>query len=156
MEEEKKIGRPSIFTQELADEICAELAEGKSIRTVCAPEGKPSIQTFFRWLREKESFREQYARAKEEASDALVEEMLDISDDSLPNALENITEKGANAVVQAHKLKVDTRKWIASKLKPKKYGEKLDVTSDNKPIPLLYAVSNNNRNGESPKPEETA
>ena len=132
-------GRPSIYTQELADAICAELATGKSLRSVCADEDMPAMSTIFNWFRTKEGFVEQYARAKEEACDAMVDEMLDIADDGTNDYMTitkgdysyNVEDK---EVTNRSKLRVDTRKWIVSKIKPKKYGDKLDVTSDGKAI----------------------
>ena len=76
------MGRPSTFSQEAADRICEEIALGKSMRTVCAQDELPEIRTVFRWLREREEFCQQYARACEERSEAWVEEMTDIADDS--------------------------------------------------------------------------
>lgn len=104
----------TIFSQELADRICAELAEGQSLRTICKAEGMPTKTAVFNWLRVNETFREQYAIAKQESADAFVEEMLDIADDLTDEA-------------QSRRVRVDTRKWIASKLKPKKYGDKLEL-----------------------------
>lgn len=95
----------------------------------------PAMATVFRWLREKEKFKEQYARAKEEASDALVEEIQDIADDGTNDYMEMQDGENLNAYrfmgehVQRSKLRVEARKWIASKQKPKKYGEKMDFTS---------------------------
>jgi hypothetical protein len=89
----------------------------------------PAMQTFWRWLREIAAFREQYARAKQEAADALVEEMLDIADDATGDYAED--EQGRirfnSENVQRSRLKIETRKWIASKLKPQRYGERLDL-----------------------------
>jgi hypothetical protein len=107
--------RPSDFTQELADRICAQLSEGNSLRSVCRQESMPSATTVFNWLRTNPGFLEQYARAKEESADALADEMLDIADNTDEEA-------------QSRRVRVDTRKWIASKLKPKKYGDKIDAT----------------------------
>lgn len=127
-----KGGRPSIYTQDLADRICAELALGKSMRTVLKGDGMPSMDTVFRWLREKPEFSEQYAKAKAESADALVEEMIDIADSGSNDWMENNDPNNPGYRVngehiQRSRLRVDTRKWIASKLKPKKYGEKLDM-----------------------------
>jgi 5-carboxymethyl-2-hydroxymuconate isomerase len=119
-----QVGRPSEYTQELGDKLCSVLASGVSLRTACEAEEFPDRTTVFRWLRTYEQFRNQYARAKEEAADAFVEELIDISDGS--------------GDVQRDKLKVDTRKWIASKLKPKKYGEKLEHSGpDGGPLKIL-------------------
>src|SRR6185369_16989357 len=122
------MGRPTDFTQELADRICAELAEGKSLRSVCLAEEMPDKSTVFRWLRRNNDFQDQYARAKEEAADALAEEILDLSDAAI-SVIKSGAEKKSGAYAQAVRLQVDTRKWIMSKMKPKKYGEALDLTT---------------------------
>lgn len=112
------MARPSDFTDEIAEAICSLLAEGKSLRSVCRRDDMPDKSTVFRWLRHHELFRDQYARAKEESADALVEDILDIADDDAED-------------VHRSKLKVDARKWIAAKMKPKKYADRqaLDHTS---------------------------
>lgn len=130
----RPMGRPTSYTQELADLICAELAEGKSMRTVCKADDMPSMSTVFKWLRERPEFSQQYTKAKEESADALVEEMLDIADDGTNDWMEVHDKDGEAAgykingeAVQRSRLRVETRKWIAAKLKPKKYSEKVDV-----------------------------
>ncbi len=131
-------GRPSDYTQELADKICAKIAQGKSLRTICLDEYLPGCATIFNWLRTKKEFLEQYERAKEAGSEAMAEDILDFSDDAL-NLAQNVDPKAAGAVVQAARLQVDTRKWLMSKMKMKKYGDKLDMTTNGKdlPIPIL-------------------
>lgn len=131
--QKQQVGRPSTYTQDLADKICSQLSEGISLRTVCLSEDMPDKATVFRWLRTNKDFCDQYARAKEESADALFEETQDIADESLKGA-ENADPKAAGAIVQAYRLRVDTRKWMMSKQKPKKYGDKVDVTSDGKAI----------------------
>lgn len=138
------IGRPSDYTQEIADRICAQLAEGKSMRTVCIGEDMPAMSTIFKWLRERKEFSEQYAKAKAESADAMVEEMLDIADDARNDWMEYHDKEGESLGykingdhVQRSRLRVETRKWIAAKLKPKKYGEKVDMNhggQDGNPI----------------------
>ncbi|WP_315823022.1 hypothetical protein [Paraflavitalea speifideaquila] len=97
----------------------------------------PAVSTVLKWLREnREDFSAQYARAKEEQADFMIEEMIEIADDGT-NDLMTI-EKGDisyevenKEVTNRSKLRVETRKWIASKLKPKKYGEKLETKNEN-------------------------
>lgn len=113
MSEPNKGGRPSKFTKEIADKICAELSEGKSLRTICDADDMPCKATVFRWLRVEEGFSDQYARAKDESAEAMIEDMLAIAD------------SGNYSDTNRARLRVDTRKWIASKLKPKKYGDKI-------------------------------
>lgn len=142
------MGRPSKYTQDLADSICEQLATGDSMRTVCKPDDMPAMSTVFRWLREHKEFQEQYARAKEEAADALVEEIQDIADDGSNDWMEHHDKDGNTGWklngehVQRSRLRVDTRKWVASKLKPKKYGDRVDVTSGGEKVqPILGGMS---------------
>ena len=143
------MGRPEIYTEELALKVCEEIAStSKSLRTICAQEGMPSVRTVLYWLRDKEEFLRQYTRAKEEQADLLVEEMIDISDDG-SNDLMTITkgdesyEVENKEVVNRSKLRVETRKWIASKLKPKKYGDKVQnelTGKDGGPIQVITGM----------------
>lgn len=137
----KPTGRPSKYTQELADEICEMLAMGYSIRTVCRPEHMPSIQTFFRWLRMYPEFNEQYAHAKQEAADAMAEDILDIADDGTNDWMEKQDASGDmvgwmlnGEHVQRSKLRIESRKWLMAKMKPRKYGDKLDMTTNGNDI----------------------
>jgi len=129
------VGRPSLYTDELADQICERLAAGESMRSVSRDDSMPAMSTLFKWIRELPNFTEQYARAKTESADALVEDMLDIADnqveqpllvDGVPLQIDGKPVMVKDAVSVNHaKLRVDTRKWAASKLKPKKYGDKM-------------------------------
>lgn len=111
----------------------------------------PAMDTVFRWLREKPEFSEQYVKAKQESADALVEEMMDIADDGSNDWMVRHGKDGEESWqlngehVQRSRLRLDTRKWIASKLKPKKYGDKLDmnhgVQPDNPLAKLLEQVT---------------
>ncbi len=155
----KKVGRPSDYTQELADSICEMISNGKSLRAVCLVDGMPVASTIFKWMREHEEFSKQYARATEERTEAMAEEIIDISDDGT-NDWMTITTKGGyekevpnNEVLQRSRLRVDTRKWLMSKMKPKKYGDKLDLSNNGKdfPTPILGVLSNdlNKENSEA-------
>lgn len=63
--EKKKVGRPSSFMQEVADDICTLLAQGESLRKICERPGMPAMSSVFKWLKENQQFSEQYARARE-------------------------------------------------------------------------------------------
>lgn len=102
----------------------------------------PSAATVFNWMRTYPKFLEQYARAKQESADAMAEEIMDISDDGTNDWMEDQYMKGKSPgwkvngeAVQRSKLRVDTRKWLMSKMKPKKYADKLDVTTNGKDLP---------------------
>ncbi len=127
----KPTGRPSKYTQELADFICAEIAEGRSLRSIIRDnEHVPTMQTIFSWLRLHESFLDQYACAKEQSADALADDIQDIADSTLSGKYEP----------NAARVALDAYKWTASKLKPKKYGEKMDVTSGGEPVQFTNGV----------------
>ncbi|WP_338469060.1 terminase small subunit protein [Sphingomonas sp. gentR] len=126
----------------MGDRICELLAEGQSLRAICAAEDMPSQSAVFRWLADENraTFRQQYARAREAQADALFDEMLDIADDGSNDWMERRRQDGStdevlnSEHVQRSKLRIDARKWMASKLNPKVYGDKLDVTSGNEPL----------------------
>jgi hypothetical protein len=136
------MGAPSTFTQEIADEICAQLSDGRSLRSVCLAEGMPDKCTVFRWIRAHPEFAKQYAIAKEEAADAWVEEILDIADDGTNDWIDVEGKKVFNSEhVQRSRVRIDTRKWIASKLKAKKYGDKITHEgSEDAPITIKGAI----------------
>lgn len=137
-------GRPSSYNTQVAGEICSQIASSsKSLKTICEQPGMPSVKTVYEWLRIHEDFRNQYARAKDDQADFLVEEMMEIADDGRNDFM--AIKKGEEEVFVENKevtnrsrLRVDTRKWIASKLKPKKYGEKIEhsgnINLSNEPI----------------------
>lgn len=130
------MGRPSDYTPETALHICERIAKGESLRAICEDDDMPSKTSVFRWLADNEIFRDQYARAREDQADFYAEEIIAISDDGKNDWMErqSESEKGAGINngwvlngehVQRSRLRVDSRKWIASKLAPKKYGEKV-------------------------------
>lgn len=142
------MARPESFTQELADAICARIADGGSLRAICESEGMPSRRTVFRWLADTgmEQFRRQYAYAREVQAEGVFEEILEIADDG-SNDYMTITKGDETYNVEDRevtgrsKLRVDTRRWALSKMLPKKYGEKLDVTSDGRPIQQITGMT---------------
>ncbi len=129
----KKLGRPTKYTQQLADEICKQISQGKSLRKVYEQEGMPDGVTVFSWFRKYPDFLKQYERAADERTETQQEIIIDIGDEAISHA-ERADPKSSNAIVSAYKLKADSLKWSMSKMKPKKYGDKVDVTSDGKAI----------------------
>jgi hypothetical protein len=107
------MGRPSEFTPEMANAICERIADGESLRKICVGDGFPTKTTVFRWLAQQESFRAQYAHAREMQAETHLDGLVDLADEATDPALA--------------RLQIDARKWAASKLAPKKYGDKLDL-----------------------------
>jgi len=118
------VGRPTDFSQETADEICSRVMESDyGLEQICEVDSLPSARTVFRWLAANEAFRQQYARAKEVQghvqADRGIRDALTATDASLG------------------RLKFDARKWAASKLAPKQYGERVvneNVGADGGPM----------------------
>lgn len=140
----KKNGRPSKYTDKLADEICQMIAQGQSVRSICAKKDMISMQTFFRWLRENDKFREQYARACEERSYMHAEDIIEIADNATNDYMEKLEGDGYifnSENVQRSRLRIDTRKWLMSKLNPKVYGDKLDMTTNGNDIGVTLSAS---------------
>lgn len=120
------LGRPTDYTPELTTEICDKIAcSSVGLKQLCKQNPHwPTHETIYQWLRKYESFSDQYAQAKKDQVRALVEEILEISDDSSHDT--QYTERGASMDsewVARSRLKVDTRKWIATKLVPRLYGD---------------------------------
>lgn len=109
----KRTGRPTLYTPALGTRICDLLSNGESLRKACARRGMPRRETVFAWLlrEDMEEFRNQYARARATQAESFAEDIVEISD----------TEPDPNRA----RVRIDARKWTASKLLPKKYGERM-------------------------------
>jgi hypothetical protein len=132
----KKMGRPTKYSPELAASILLRLTEGESLRSIVKDADMPGQATVYEWLLAKPDFAEQYARARDEQADTLADEIVAIADET-PET-EPVYDKNGelvemrlhSAYIQWQKNRVDARKWVASKLKPKKYGERTTITGD--------------------------
>lgn len=133
----KPVGRPSDYSEELAETICLLLAEGKSLAAVCDDEAMPHKSTVFRWLYRHAEFRDRYAYAKEISCYAVEEEAYEIADDGRNDWME-VHDKDGECVgykvngehVQRSRLRVDTRKWFMERIAAKRFGNKVGVTHD--------------------------
>ena len=116
------------FNEEIAQEICHGIATSSFGIRKLKKQNKhwPSVETIFRWLHDNASFRQQYTRAKQEQIESYIDDVIDIADDATNDWMVN--EKGTIVANHDHinraRLRIDTRKWIASKLAPKIYGAK--------------------------------
>lgn len=123
-------GRPSSYNQDTADMICERLSCGESLRSICRDEDSPGLSTVFKWLANVPEFREQYAHAREAQAEALFDEIIEIAD--TPQIGQKTVSKATGVeiteadMIEHRRLQVDARKWIASKLAPKKYGDKIE------------------------------
>jgi hypothetical protein len=119
----------STYTQEVADEICALLESGESLNAVCKRDRMPLEQTVRGWARDdREGFAAKYARAREIGYLRLADEILEISDDGTRDTYKD--EAGVERTDQDHiarsRLRVDSRKWLLSKMLPKVFGDKIE------------------------------
>lgn len=132
---------PDPFTPELAAEICKRLADGESLRSVCRDPVMPARSTVERWITaDRDGFAGQYARARNVGLDEIADELLEVAADGSNdwmkrNDPENPGYDFNGEHVQRSRLRVDTGKWYLSKLAPKRYGEKLELSGpDGQPI----------------------
>jgi hypothetical protein len=120
---------PTKLTPELIELVFSEISTSySSLKTACK---KYNVYHNDLWkvINTNLDTQGKYARAKEEQIDFTIEEMNRLEDDCLKAMRGNkIDSRSKNALVQAYRLKIDNIKWLASKLKPKKYGDKLDLT----------------------------
>lgn len=139
----KAIGRPSLYSDALAAEICRLMAEeGLSVRKICLREGMPNRMTVVHWLADarRAEFLSQYTQAREALGDFYAEETIEISDENAVTIKldgEDVDLVLDAAAIARNRLRVDARKWYASKLAPKKYGDKMDVTVEQKVVNVI-------------------
>ena len=118
------------YTEKVATTICERIALGESLRRICADdEAMPAQSTVYKWLKENEAFSEQYAHARTMQAETMVDEILEIADDTSRD-----TEYGENGPkansewISRSKLRVDARLKLMQQLAPKKYGPKMALT----------------------------
>jgi len=121
------VSQATSFNQDAADKICERIALGESVRKISKDKGMPCESTIYKWLRDVDGFSQQYARAREDQAEFYLDEIIAISDDvTLDTVVDGEgNERTNNEAIQRSRLKVDTRKWVMGKLKPKKYGDKI-------------------------------
>jgi len=137
----RHMARPSEYSEEVAAEICERMIEGKGLLQICKDEDMPARGTVYRWLDGRPSFRDRYARAREAQMDYFAELIREIafdeSGDIVLQQVGNKTTAVANhAKVQRDRLKVDSLKWIASKLFGRQYGDKPTPAVEDNPKQL--------------------
>jgi len=135
---------------EIFNKILIEIESGRALRKILKEDDNmPSTQTFYKWIDEDAEKSKQYARACEVRADAIFDDIIDIADDSSGD--KKVIQSGEvidSEFVARSRIRIDARKWIASKLNPKKYGDKIDHTSDGEKIQSTVIV--NLGNGVSP------
>ncbi len=110
--------------------ILTRIENGEAVRRILMDNDMPNTETFYKWLAKDESYSKRYARACELRADAIFEDIIDIADDDSGDIKydKDGNEMLNSEFVQRSRLRVDARKWIVSKLNPKKYGDKIENT----------------------------
>src|SRR5215831_3625410 len=129
----KPTGRPSSYSEAAANEICQRMTTGQGLLRICADDHMPDRATVYRWLEANDGFRDRYVRAREALMDFYAEQILVIAFDESGDIVVDQAPDGRlktvanHAKVQRDRLKVDSLKWIASRLFPKRYGDKMEL-----------------------------
>lgn len=128
-------GRPTKYTPEIADEICRRMSEGQTLNTICSDPRMPSRPTVLRWKNaDVDGFLDRFTRAREDLIDHWEDELMDVADDGRNDYVERMSKSGETYTafskenVERSKLRVDARKWMLSKLRQAKFGDKIEQT----------------------------
>jgi hypothetical protein len=133
------------YSQEDKDIIIKEILnlirDGKSLRSAILELNKCNRDTFNEWMKIDSQLSDQYVQACEERADSIFEEIIEIADNTTNDSI--ITDKGEipnNEWIARSRLRVDARKWAVSKMNPKKYGDKTDVTTNGRDINTIITA----------------
>jgi hypothetical protein len=131
---QKRTGRPSKYTPEIADEICRRLSEGEPLRQICRDEHMPAWQKIYEWMMKDEVLSGAIAHARDMGYDAMAEECLIIADTPQLGQAQVMDDKGSRITIEDmlghRKLQIETRLKLLAKFNPKKYGDKVQVAGD--------------------------
>jgi hypothetical protein len=145
---QKKNGRPSTYSEEIALEICKRLSQGESLRKITSEDHMPCQSVVYLWLNKHPDFLEKYVRAREEQADTHADEIVAIADES-PET-HPVLDKDGNVIdvkidsgyVAYQKQRIEARKWTAAKLRPKKYGDRVTHAGDDEsPVVIENSVN---------------
>ena len=122
-------GRPTLYTPELAEEVCARLEKGESLRAICKSEHMPNEAVVRHWvIDDRCGFASHYAKARDTGLDVMADQIIEIADTPQYGLKVETSESGVKEIrgdmLGHRRLQVDTRKWYLSKLAPKRYGDR--------------------------------
>lgn len=140
---ENNTGRPTSYTQEKAQEICMMIESGLTLTSICQLPGMPHISTVYDWQDANPGFADSYARARMRQADTLASRVID--------------EAMGSHDAQIGRLRMDALKWFASKMAPKKYGDKVEVeTNSQQNFKISFSVPDRENTQELPEPVRNA
>lgn len=133
------MGRPTKYTEQIANEICDLISEGEPLTRICRRDDMPCLRTVYNWLDdpEREEFLHKYNAKRERQADTMFDHITEIADDGTNDWME-VRDKDDNIIgwrvngeaVQRSKLRIEARRWQAARLRPKKYGERTIIGGD--------------------------
>lgn len=134
-------GRPSLFTQELGDKLCQLIATSpySLVKILTNDKTLPAYATIMEWMRSKNEkfaeFQVNYTRARNDKADFMFETMVDDTIEAKEDIItRKVTNGKASAYMAACRLEADAKKFYISKVLPKKYSEKIDITTNGESI----------------------
>jgi hypothetical protein len=145
-----KLGRPSKYTPEVVEKICERLSKGEPLAAICRDEDMPSVTTMWQWEQNYPIVSESIARARSEGEDFMAADCLNIADDNgqdIRYSSEGFPSTDHD-VIQRAKLRIDTRLKLLAKWNPKKWGEKVDVTSGGESLAKTRVIRPAQPNGQ--------
>jgi hypothetical protein len=150
------IGRPTIYTEALAEQICTELCTGRTLRDVCRDDGMPDESTVRLWAQsDRDGFGARYRSARELGYHTMADEILEIADDARNDWVARRRANGEGEPMLDHehvsraKLRIEVRRWLLSKALPKIYGDRLDLKASHEAgdtlLELMKAIDGRTR-----------
>lgn len=145
-------GGQTIYTREIADEICRRLSLGETLPAICKTPGMPDRVTVMGWADEnRDGFCDRYLLARERQRDAWADDIVAIADDSTQDAIEKEGKNGETFTaanrefIERSKVRIQTRQWLMKVGSPRKYGDKVETTHNASAafVDLLKMVSEN-------------
>lgn len=122
------MGQTKVYSDEARQALLSRLESGETLNSICKEKDQPSIKTVMEWVALDAEWGEKYARARSAGLDAMADQILEIADDGSRD-YSGFRDDGSPIVDQDHiqrsKLRVDSRRWLLSKLRPEKYGDRL-------------------------------
>jgi len=122
----EKTAKPERDKDAICQSVLQWMRDGMSAFKACQAAGVPQ-STFNRWVDADAKLAEDYAHAREDLIERMANEVLELADSEVPETGDGKRDWQA---IQQRKLQVDSRKWLLSKLAPKKYGDRLELAGD--------------------------
>lgn len=143
------MARPSLFSEDISEEICRRLSEGEPLAQICRDDHMPTDRTVRNWREADAEFSSAIACARETGFDVIAAECLEIAEDGSHDYKTKKRQSGEEYEefdaehVQRSKLRIDTRLKLLAKWDPKRYGDKVALTGggpEDAPLNLGVAV----------------